>query len=137
MRKEEILDRLTEIIDDLVESNLEVPVVVEGRKDVRSLRRLGLKGEVVRLDHGIPIFNLCEKICAQNSEAIILTDWDRRGGQLARMLREGLEANGAKFDDRIRRRLALVCKKEIKDVESLADYVSRLKKTGRSRGMRV
>ncbi|MDX1534551.1 MAG: hypothetical protein R3291_02910, partial [Thermoplasmata archaeon] len=58
---------------------------------------------------------------------LILTDWDRRGGQLSRLLREALAANDVRANTEIRARLARLCKKEVKDVEGLGRLVGRIR----------
>ena len=113
-------------LGELVEANATVPVIVEGERDVRALREVGLTGEVLPLNTGVPLFNLAESISRRHRRAIILTDWDRRGGQLARLLRDALEANGVRYDDAFRARLTTLCRKDIKDVEGLAGFVERL-----------
>ncbi|MCO5380869.1 MAG: hypothetical protein NHB15_00985 [Methanosarcina barkeri] len=61
----------------------------------------------------------------------MLTDWDRRGDLLAVKLSEYFENFGLKPELQIRNKLRLMSQKEIKDVESLYTYVSKLKlKTG-------
>ena len=123
---EDVYDDLVAVIDELSEANLEVPVLVEGEKDVRALRELGLQGEVLPLNSGVSMFNLAEAFSRRHRRAIILTDWDRRGGRLCRLLMDAFEANGVKYDVDLRARLTLLCRKDIKDVESLAAHVERL-----------
>lgn len=107
--------------------NLQLPVIVEGESDVKALRMLGLEGTVLPMNIGQPIFNLCEEISRRHTKVIILTDWDRKGEQLARLLQEGLKANDVKFNTDIRARLAFLCRKETKDVEGLVGTIQRLK----------
>ena len=128
MNDMERLEDLIKVLDEIVEINLEVPVIVEGRKDVRALRELGLNGKIDTLNHGIPIFNYCEEISEKYERVIILTDWDSRGGKLARALRDGLGANGVRYDDRLRAKLVRICKKEGKDVEALPHILNALRK---------
>ena len=123
---EDVYEDLVAVIDELSEANLEVPVLVEGEKDVRALRELGLQGEVFPLNSGVSMFNLAEAFSRRHRGAIILTDWDRRGGQLCRLLMDAFEANGVKYDVDLRARLTLLCRKDIKDIESLAAHVERL-----------
>ncbi len=122
----EVHEKLVRLIADLVEANLTAPVIVEGERDVKALREVGLTGEIVPLNAGVPLFNLAESIARHHREAVILTDWDRRGGQLARLLRDALEANQVRFDVDLRARMTVLCQTEIKDVESLATYLERL-----------
>jgi hypothetical protein len=43
------------------------------------------------------------------------------------MLKEALEANGAKADTDLRARLVILVKKDVKDIEGLPTYLERLK----------
>ena len=79
-----------EELEDLSETT---PIIVEGARDVAALRKLGITKNVHPLNNGKSIFSYCEDLSKRSGSAVILTDWDRRGGQLARMLRDGLEAN--------------------------------------------
>ncbi len=117
---------LQKVIEDLVEKNRVAPIIVEGEYDRRALRALGLTGDVRLINEGSTIFGLCESIAGAYREAIILTDWDVRGGRLARQLRDGLSANGVRFDEELRARLTRLCRKDITDVESLHSFVEKV-----------
>jgi dTMP kinase len=117
---------LQKTLEDLTEKNREAPIIVEGEYDRRSLRALGILGDVRLVNEGSTIFGLCESIASGHREAIILTDWDVRGGRLARQLRDGLAANGVRFDEDLRARLTRLCRKDITDVESLHSFVERV-----------
>lgn len=121
-RDQEILETL----DDLRTLSRRLPVIVEGKKDRLALRRLGLPGEIIRLQNGSSIVALCEGIARDHGEVVILTDWDRRGGRLCRLLRDGLAANDVRSNVEVRARLARLCKKEVKDVEGLVRLVHRI-----------
>ncbi len=126
MNLQERYRQVLQTIEDLREVNLRTPIIVEGRNDGRALRKLGLRGRIIRLNDGSSIFQLCESVARKHPEVVILTDWDRRGGQLCRLLREGLAANGVRYDVDLRARLTHLCKKEAKDVEGLAGLVERI-----------
>lgn len=130
MDRKERFERIQEVLEDLAERNERAPVVVEGERDVRALRALGLEGPIVSLHQGISVFHLCERLARDHEEVVILTDWDARGGQLSRLLREGLAANGVRYDGDLRARLAVLCRKEIKAVEDLHNLVERLRPRG-------
>src|SRR5207247_10750494 len=117
---------LEKVIEDLAEKNRLAPIIVEGEYDRRALRALGLTGDIRLINEGSTIFGLCESIAGGHREAIILTDWDVRGGRLARQLRDGLTANGVRYDEEIRARLTRLCRKDITDVESLHGFVERV-----------
>ncbi len=102
-----------------------------------ALKRLGITRNVIALNRGVSIFTFSEEIAKRHTKAIVLTDWDRRGGQLARMLKEALVANGVEVVDRIRRQLVTLSKKEVKDMESMPTYLERLKASDASQRMRA
>jgi 5S rRNA maturation endonuclease (ribonuclease M5) len=104
-----------------------MPVIVEGRRDVDALRLLGVTNNVVTLSKGVSLFTFCETISREWNSVVLLTDWDRKGGQLARRLKEGFEANGTKVNDSIRMNLVILSKKDIKDIESLPSFVERIR----------
>ena len=123
---EQLQRDLGKVLEDLSEKNRHAPIVVEGEYDRKALRALGIAGDVRLVNEGTSVFGLCESIAAGHREAIILTDWDVRGGRLARQLRDSLAANGVRFDAEIRGRLARLCRKDITDVESLHGFVERV-----------
>lgn len=131
MNLQERHEQVLQTIEDLREASLKAPVIVEGRNDGEALRSLGVHGEIIRLHSGFSVFHVCEAVAQRHSEAVILTDWDHRGGQLCRLLREGLAANGVRYNTEIRARLTSLCKKEVKDVEGLATYVDRISHSSR------
>ncbi|HEX9908526.1 MAG TPA: toprim domain-containing protein [Thermoplasmata archaeon] len=127
---EKLLERLKDmqtVIDELIDLSETVPVIVEGRRDVQALGRIGVVHNVLPLNKGVSIFQFCEQISMEFREAIILTDLDHRGGKLARALKEGLSANGVRANEKIRSRIALVSAKEVRDIESLPSYLERLR----------
>ncbi len=116
-----------EVLDDIEHASESSAVVVEGIKDVEALRRLGIARNVVSLGKGLTVFAFCEGLSRTHASAVVLTDWDRKGGKLARMLKDALEANGVRPDLDLRARLVLLAKKDIKDIESLPRYIPRLR----------
>jgi|SRR3990170_5176970 len=124
---------LSRALEDLSERNRTAPVIVEGERDRKALEALGIRGDIRVVNRGTSLFRLCEDLAREDRGAIILTDWDERGGRLARQLRDGLAANGVRYDDEIRARLARLCRKEIAAVEELRAYVERLEDILRER----
>ncbi|HET6403991.1 MAG TPA: toprim domain-containing protein [Candidatus Thermoplasmatota archaeon] len=125
MDDEERFDRLLDVLLELREANEETPIVVEGARDVASLRLLGLAGHIIPLHSGEPLFQVAESIAAQADEVILLTDWDAKGQTLFDSLRTALAANGVKSDGKFRDDLRHHIRPTLKDVESLAGYVQR------------
>src|SRR3972149_3212949 len=102
---------LSRALEDLSERNRTAPVIVEGERDRKALEALGIRGDIRVVNRGTSLFRLCEDLAREDRGAIILTDWDERGGRLARQLRDGLAANGVRYDDEIRARLPRPCPK--------------------------
>ena len=127
MSPEERLDQILRVLEELEALSEEMPVIVEGLRDVEALQLLGVKKNIVSLSKGMSIFAFCESLSKEWNSVLILTDWDRKGGRLARKLREALMANGAKPVETVRTRLAYLVKKEVKDIESLPTYLRRLR----------
>jgi 5S rRNA maturation endonuclease (ribonuclease M5) len=124
---EETFEELVRILDELRDLDAEVVLLVEGQKDRGALVALGIGGEIWTVQGPNPIFSVAEHLALERKRAIILTDWDRKGGQWAHLLRRSLQANGVAFDDSLRMRIAILVKKEVKDVESLPSYYQRLR----------
>jgi len=126
MNYEKHLEDVEKILEKLKLLHMECAVIVEGKKDEDALRKLCFNRRIIRIIGSIPA--MCEEISKEYKKVIILTDWDKKGGDLCRRLKKYLDANSVKYDDRLRAELAEACKKEIKDVESLFTYVENLRR---------
>ena len=125
------LERVEELLSELSDySGRGAIIIVEGKRDILSLKRLGIEGDF-ELATRDSLFNFSERIAELGRDVIILTDWDRRGDLLAVKLSEYFQNFGLRPELQIRNKLKLISQKEIKDIESLYKYVSRLRlKTG-------
>ncbi len=124
---EERLEQLETVFEELEEASKTTPIIVEGKKDAKALERLGIVRNIVTLSTGLSIVAFSETLSLRWRRAVILTDWDRKGGQLARMLKEALATNGVEVNDGLRAQLAMLSKKEAKDIEGLPKFVQRLR----------
>lgn len=107
----ERLARLEDAIDRLRVHAAGAAVLVEGRKDVRALERLGVGGRHLTVHRGRSIEHRIDGIVERAQEErwprlVLLVDWDRTGGKLMGRLRQGLEAR-LPLDTDCRRRVAL------------------------------
>jgi 5S rRNA maturation endonuclease (ribonuclease M5) len=125
------LERIEELLSEISEyAGKGAIIIVEGKRDVFSLKKLGIEGNF-ELATRHSLFNFSEKIAQFGSEVVILTDWDRRGDLLATKLSGYFESFGLNPELEIRNKLRAIVQKDIKDVESLYTYVSKLRlKTG-------
>jgi 5S rRNA maturation endonuclease (ribonuclease M5) len=101
-------------------------VVVEGERDRRSLRRLGLPGTIVKVHRGRALAGTAHDLVGGSRRVIVMTDWDTEGGHLARRLREFLEAERLDLDLDYRRRFARIVRGELVHVEGLYGWARRL-----------
>ena len=103
-----------------------VPILIEGRKDEEALKKLGVEGEFIKVS-GTPL-NLFEiaEIAAKSSKVIILTDFDKKGNQLAKRLSQDIQSLGSEPDMQIRRRIMGMTRKYIKDIQSLPRHINQL-----------
>lgn len=120
-------ESLEKAIEALLEaSGAGSAIVVEGERDERSLRELGVEGPVLRAARR-PALEVAEEAARSFKEVVVLTDWDRAGEELARKVAEHLLAAGARVDLDTRERLKRMVRREIKDVESLSRFVERVR----------
>ena len=126
MNDEERLKEITEVLEELRELSRDHVLLIEGPKDKKALRSIGIGGEVFMVQsEGGPI-KAAEYVSEHGGKAVILTDWDHKGGRIARELEDQLCSLGARYDAGIRAKLSSLCKKYIKDVESLDTLLERL-----------
>ena len=86
-------ERLHEVIEALCEVNKRFPVVVEGKKDMQALRKLGLSGDIIPLHNGRGIYDFSEELAERFSKVVLLLDWDTKGETLFTSLKENLHGH--------------------------------------------
>lgn len=126
MNDEERLREIELVLDDLSDLSKDHVILVEGLKDKRALEALRINGDVFMIQSEGGPMKASEYAADHGRKAVILTDWDRKGGAIARELGTQLASLGVEFDLSVRARLSSLCKKYVKDVESLDSLVSRL-----------
>jgi 2,5-diamino-6-(ribosylamino)-4(3H)-pyrimidinone 5'-phosphate reductase len=85
------LEEFEKSLSELIEENKKIPIIVEGDKDVFSLRKLGVSGEIITTNSGLSIIDFCDKIANDYKEIILLTDWDRKGGFICNTIKRNLQ----------------------------------------------
>ena len=112
-------ETIRKLLDELIEKNLDAPIIVEGKKDVISLRKLGIKGEIMSLNIGDSIVDFCGKI-SNYCELILMLDWDRKGNEICKKIQDQLKFNKLKCNLSFRKKFAMLLSKETKEVEGIA-----------------
>jgi 5S rRNA maturation endonuclease (ribonuclease M5) len=105
-------------------------VVVEGERDRRALRRLGLKGAIVLVHRGRTISETAQHLAGSADRVIILTDWDTEGGHLAQRLKGFLGSGRSGPDLEYRRKFGRILRGELVHVEGLYGWALRTAEKG-------
>ncbi|MDY0293125.1 MAG: Toprim subdomain protein [Candidatus Methanomethylophilaceae archaeon] len=126
MNDEERLERLNEALEELEELAKDHVILLEGRKDLRAIRRLGIGGDTIAVQAAGGPVRAAESVAAMRGKAVILTDWDDRGRRLADQLADQLSALCLEYDSTIRSKLEFLCRKDVKDVEGIPSLHRRL-----------
>jgi len=128
---EKRLEKILQLLDRLAtESAKGTPIIVEGKNDINTLHKLGIKDDVIPAkSSGKSFLDVLGEVEGRGKhEVILLMDFDRRGkewtNRLARRLEEMRIAPNLLFWKEL---LGLVGH-DIKDIEGLATYLETLKK---------
>ena len=124
-KEEKVLKTLTILLE---ESSKGIPIVVEGKKDVKALRAFGLTGTLITVKTGGKSFldAVCEIEKVGVPEVILFLDFDRRGKEGTKRLKQSLERVKIKPNTKLWRTLAATVGKEIQCIESLTAYLRTL-----------
>jgi 2,5-diamino-6-(ribosylamino)-4(3H)-pyrimidinone 5'-phosphate reductase len=129
-RLKEKEEKVLKILDALVEESAKgMPIVVEGKKDVETLRAFGVEGTVVTAKTGgksfLDVISEIEQTGAV--EVVLFLDFDRRGREGTKLLKQNLERAKIKPNVKFWHKLSALLGKEIQCVESLTAYMETLK----------
>ncbi len=122
-------EKILHVLEALAEASAKgKPIVVEGKKDVEALRASGVAGTVLTVKTGGKSFldavSEIEKMGVP--EVILFLDFDRRGREGTKRLKQSLERVKIKPNVKFWRELAGLVGKEIQCVESLTAYMRTL-----------
>jgi len=130
IRLTEKLEKIQQVLDALVEETArKTPIVVEGKKDVEALREFGVTGPVLCLKTGgkslDDALHEIEQTGAQ--EVILLLDFDRRGREGTKLLKQNLERAHIVPNMAFWQSLSAMLARDVQCVESISAYVTTLK----------
>lgn len=132
---EKKLEEVLRVLDNLAtESANGIPIIVEGRRDVKALNELKIRGKIIQAkSRGKNFLDLLSVIEAYGKdEVILLLDFDRRGRELTRYLTQCLEKTKIRPNTVFWRKLSSLLRRDIKDIEGLSAYIKTLmRKTGK------
>jgi 5S rRNA maturation endonuclease (ribonuclease M5) len=126
-KEEKILQVLERLAEESAKGTL---IIVEGKNDIKSLRALGIEGKIISAKTGgksiLDVVSEIEKCTAK--EVVMLLDFDRRGKEWTKRLKQNLEKAKIKINLKFWSRLLGLVSTEVKDVEGLATYMETLKR---------
>lgn len=128
-RLKEKEEKILKILETLAEESAKgTPIVVEGKKDVAALHALGVTGTLLTVKTGGKSFldAVCEIEKMGVPEVILFLDFDRRGKEGTKHLKQSLERAKIKSNTKLWRRLSATAGNEIQCIESLTAYLHTL-----------
>lgn len=128
MNDRETFEAFLELLRDLREEvdELGAVLLVEGERDRNAMVGLGFpSSSVLLVHHGVTLSQLVELVVRKGRKVILLTDWDRAGGELAHRIHSLLDDGRVKIDVSYRRRLAHVVRGETQEVEAVLAWAER------------
>ena len=128
---EEKEERILKILKSLSEESANgTPIIVEGKKDVETLRTLGVAGIILSAKTGGKSFlDITTEIEQMRvSEVIFFLDFDRRGRRGTKCLKQLLEHAKIKPNITFWLDLKATVRKDIPCIEGLVTYLSTLRK---------
>ena len=129
MNLKEIIEEIEKTVYELQEENKFTPIIVEGEKDVEALHSLGITGVILVFNQGKSLTDFCDWIASRFKKVIILTDWDKRGGNLCRVMIQQFKGR-VEYDISFRKTFARYTM--IRSVEGLPAWLKTMHERGKS-----
>ncbi len=130
-RLKEKLEKIQQILNTLTEeSSKGTLIVVEGRKDQEALRYLEITGPILTAKTGGKTFTetVQEIEKTQPRKAILLLDFDRRGREGTKRLKQELEKTKIAPNLKFWQDLSALLGRDVQCVESLPAYIQTLRR---------
>jgi len=129
-RLKEKQEKILQILNAVVEESAKgTPIIVEGKKDVEALRGFGVEGAIITAKTGGKSFLdvVSEIEQAGAGEVVLFLDFDRRGKEGTKLLKQHFEREKIKVNVSFWRAFLALVGKEIQCVEGLAAYMETLR----------
>src|ERR671932_1423690 len=118
------IDRLREFINMLnEESENGSVIVVEGKRDVEALNRVGFNGNLTVFNHFKGVTDFVDNHYQTRNKIILLLDMDRTGKYLTSRLLRQLQYKGNNVSLSYKKALAKISNGKIRHIEDLVMYI--------------
>jgi len=129
-KTEKRLEKIQKLLERLTAQSAKgTPIVVEGRNDIQSLRKLGITGDIILAKTAgksfLDVLGEIEK--KERSDVILLFDFDRRGKEWTHRMASRLEGMKITPNCLFWRMLLGLVGRDVKDIEGLAAYLETLR----------
>ena len=115
--------RLRIFVDRLnIESERGSVIVVEGKRDLEALTRIGVTGQVTVLNHYKGVNRFVDSHYDVDKKIILLLDMDRTGKHLTSKLLKQLQSRGRNVSLFYKKTLARISNGKIRHIEDLVSY---------------
>ena len=111
-------EKIIEILEELKEK----VVIVEGKKDEKALKSLGVKNIIAI--NGKPLYRIMEIALKVKEELVILTDFDKKGREIEKRLKTLLQKHGENTNSKLRCKIMSLGKNSIEDLGNLSSPYS-------------
>ncbi|RLF67493.1 MAG: hypothetical protein DRN26_02270 [Thermoplasmata archaeon] len=127
LREEKTYENLITTLEEISSENSsgKLLILVEGKNDLIALRKLGFNGPIKTIK-GRKLSDLIDEVYLEYKRVLVLSDWDNEGERLYKEIRYLLESYGVRVEDKYRRIIKSITKREIKDVEGLLSFVKHI-----------
>lgn len=128
-------ERILQILERLAQESAKgTPILVEGRRDIETLRKLTITGKIITTKtSGKSFLDVISEVKNQAAkEVILLMDFDRRGKEWTKKLKQHLEKMRIKPNTSFWRKLLNLTGHEMKDIEGLSGYMETLERKTRT-----
>jgi len=129
------LEKKTEKILQLLErlekeSAKGIPIIVEGKNDINALQSLNIGGDIISAKtSGKSLLDVLSEVERTGKrEVVLLMDFDKRGREWTKRLKQHLERMRIKPNALFWRELLGLVGRDVKDIEGLATYLETLRK---------
>lgn len=122
-------EKIDQIINKLIEESAKHSLIlVEGVKDVQTLRNLGVSGRILAIkSRGKSLLEVIAEVeKLRPDRVVLLLDFDRRGKEGTKRMKQDLERSKIKIDLRFWSALHALVGREIQCIESLSNYLDTL-----------
>lgn len=91
---------------------------MEGQRDERALRQLGMKGPIYQVQSSGSLLEVCERVAEEHKEVLLFLDLDKEGKRITKTVKKYLTDKGVKVDTKLQKKIMRTL--ETRETENLS-----------------